>query len=128
MATITVRVDGTADPIGDNAAAVSSDQQGEQQTDPVLPPGGGGVGVGQTVEKTADDLNGAPLYVGDLAPSATWVATIIVRVDGTADPIGGNVAAVSSDQQGEQETNPVLPPGGGDVQYGIYLPMICRNR
>jgi len=65
--------------------------------------------------------------VGDLAPGATWVAAITVQVDGTANPIGGNVAAVSSDQQNEQQTDPVLPPGGGDAQYGVYLPIICRN-
>ncbi len=68
--TILVRVDGTSDPIGGNVAAVSSDQQDAQKTDPVFPPGsGGGIGndvvAGLALNKTAQDLNGAPLYVGD---------------------------------------------------------------
>ncbi|MDY7080272.1 MAG: PPC domain-containing protein, partial [Chloroflexota bacterium] len=52
------------------------------------------------------------------APGQVWTGTVTVEVDGSADPIGGNVAAVSSDQQGERESDPVLPPGGGDVEPG----------
>jgi len=181
-ATVRVTVDGSADPIGANVAQVSSDQQGEQASDPVLPPGGGGGDVtpitGLGLAKTAADENGAPLYVGDvvryvitvtnastqttqtgvvvtdtlpagvaflsanpapasqnplvwnvgsLAPGASWTATVRVTVDGSADPIGANVAQVSSDQQGEQASDPVLPPGSGgdggsgDIDPGLSL-------
>ncbi|MEJ5309972.1 MAG: hypothetical protein WHX52_09385 [Anaerolineae bacterium] len=162
-ATVRVQVDGSANPIGANVAEVSSDQQTAQETDPVLPPGGGNgeVDPGLALAKTATDENGAPLYVGDivryvitvtnastqttqsgvvvtdtlpagvtfvaadpapsgvaplvwnvgtLAPGATWTAIVRVQVDGSANPIGANVAVVSSDQQTAQETDPVLPP------------------
>ena len=179
---VRVQVDGSANPIGANVAEVSSDQQNEQETDPVLPPddGGGGSGnvdPGLALAKTAEDENGAPLYVGDivhyvisvtnastqtaqtgvvvtdslpagvtfveatpapdgqnplvwnvgtLAPGSTWTATVRVQVDGSANPIGANVAEVSSDQQTTQETVPVLLPddGGGesgDVDPGLAL-------
>jgi len=48
--------------------------------------------------------------VGDLAPGASWTATVDQRVDGTVNPIGPNVAAVSSDQQDPQETGDIYPP------------------
>ncbi len=165
-ATVRVQVDGSANPIGANVAEVSSDQQNEQESAPVLPPGdeGGGSGdidPGLALAKTAEDENGAPLLIGDivryvitvtnastqtlqtgvvvtdslpadvtfveatpapngqnplvwnvgaLAPGATWTATVRVQVDGSANPIGANVAEVRSNQQNEQETAPVLPP------------------
>ena len=64
-AVITVEVDGTADPIGGNVVAVRSDQQDQQETDPILPPEGGDV-IGLLLDKTAQDVDGPPLYVGDL--------------------------------------------------------------
>ncbi|MCP4542268.1 MAG: DUF11 domain-containing protein, partial [Chloroflexi bacterium] len=49
--------------------------------------------------------------VGGLSTSATWTAVITVEVNGTADPIGGNVASVRSDQQPDPiQTDPILPP------------------
>ena len=155
-----------------NVAYADSDQQDT----PISASSSGTVEAGLDIEKTAEDLNGEPLYVGDLiryhititnnvaismtsvvitdtlpagvdfisaTPSgyagpnplvwnvgtlgigATWTAAITVEVDGTADPIGGNVAAVSSDQQDEHETDPVLPPGGGDVEPGTGSPCTC---
>jgi hypothetical protein len=65
--------------------------------------------------------------VGSFAPGASWTATVRVTVDGSADPIGANVAQVSSDQQGEQASDPVLPPGSGgdggsgDIDPGLSL-------
>ena len=64
--------------------------------------------------------------VGELGAGATWTAVITVEVDGSANPIGGNVAAVSSDQQAVQETDQILPPGGGDVDFWLYLPLVLR--
>jgi len=136
--------------------------------------------LGLTVTKTAEDLNGPPLHMGDLiryditgtnqppsvpmthvrvtdtlpvgvafvsaAPAGysgpnplvwsagdltvggVWTATIVVEVDGSANPIGGNVVEVSSDQQGPVGTEPVLPPGGGAVvPFRVYLPLVVRN-
>lgn len=53
--------------------------------------------------------------VGNLAPGANWTGVILVHVNGSVTPIGGNHAQVSSDQQGPLSVGPVLPPGGGDV-------------
>jgi len=53
--------------------------------------------------------------VGTLAPDATWTATILVTVDSGVSQIGGNVATVDSDQMDETGTDPIFPPGGGDV-------------
>ncbi|MCP4542817.1 MAG: DUF11 domain-containing protein [Chloroflexi bacterium] len=47
--------------IGGNIAAVSSDQQNAQYTDPVYPPSVRVLGL----YKGAEDLNGGPLYAGD---------------------------------------------------------------
>jgi uncharacterized repeat protein (TIGR01451 family) len=66
---------------------------------------------------------------GDLAPGDVWTSTILVEVDGSADPIGGNVVEVSSDQQGPVSPGPVWPPDGGDVvPFAIYLPLVVRNQ
>ena len=166
---IFVQVDGTANPIGGNIAAVSSDEQDMQVTEPIYPPDVdiGDWADGLAVLKTATDVNGAPLQVGDeiryaitvtndytdtmtnvvvsdtlpagvtfvsatpvtytgpnplmwnagdLYTDTVWTAVVTVVVDGTANPIGSNVAAASSDQQYDQPSNPALPPGGGDVE------------
>ena len=163
---ITVTVDPAVATLGANVAEVSSDQQGEVATPPVLPPGDGTVLPGLLINKTVTDLDGAPLYAGDmvryaivvtntngstmtgvkvtdmlpsgavfasaspagytspnplvwqvgnLAAGATWTGIITVTVDPAAATLGGNVAEVSSDQQGTLSTNPVLPPGGGAI-------------
>jgi uncharacterized repeat protein (TIGR01451 family) len=176
---VTVEVDGTANPIGGNVAAVRSDQQPEQETEPVYPPGGGSVELGLAIAKTAEDLNGEPLYPGDeiaysiivtntntsysqanvtisdtiptsttlvpdsitCSPGATCGAsgdvvsatvamldagdlltlTFSVSVDAGVTAIGGNVAAVASDDQKELRTDPVYPPGGGSVEPGLAI-------
>jgi len=126
----------------------------------------GGTMPGLVINKTAEDLNGAPLRPGDtirytlrvtnssdspmtgvritdtlpfgvtfaavvpagytgpnplvwavsgLPANAMWTGYITVTVDSGVSAIGGNVATVSSNQEGAQETPPVYPPGGGDV-------------
>jgi uncharacterized repeat protein (TIGR01451 family) len=66
---------------------------------------------------------------GDLAPGDVWTSTILVEVDGSADPIGGNVVEVSSDLQGPVSPGPVWPPDGGDVvPFAIYLPLVVRDQ
>ncbi len=169
---ILVHVDGTATPIGGNVVQVGSNEQGAQSTEPILPPGSSDVVPGMVVSKTAEDLNGTPLYTGDilrytirvtntgtttmtgvivtdtlpagvtfdsatpggytgtrvivwnagtLAPGAAWTGVLLVHVDGTAMPIGGNVAQVSSNEQGPQGTAPILPPSGGTVTPGLVV-------
>jgi uncharacterized repeat protein (TIGR01451 family) len=159
-------VDGTVLPIGGNVALVSSNEQGAQGTQPILPPGGGAVTPGLTIGKTAEDVNGYVLYPGDLlrytiritntgtttmtsvrvtdtlpagvvftaatpggysgpnplvwsfaslGAGQSWTAIISVTIAPTATSFGGNIAAVSSNEQGPQSTLPILPPGGGTV-------------
>ncbi len=176
---ILVYVNGDANPIGGNVVIVSSDYIDEQSSDPVLPPDGGDIEPGLVLDKTAEDLNGAPLYVGDvirytirvtntattdmtgvvvtdtlpagvsfnsatpsgytgpnplvwnvgtLASGASWTGVILVHVDGSVNPIGGNVAEVSSNEQGAHPTDPTLPPSGGDVTFHIiFLPLVFNN-
>jgi uncharacterized repeat protein (TIGR01451 family) len=60
--TITVEVDGLFDPLEGNFASVSSDQVDYQQSDLV---GDWDVENSLVITKVAEDLNGAPLHVGD---------------------------------------------------------------
>lgn len=53
--------------------------------------------------------------VGTLAPAASWTGTILVTVDSGVSQIGGNVATVDSDQMDQIATDPIFPPGGGEV-------------
>jgi uncharacterized repeat protein (TIGR01451 family) len=53
--------------------------------------------------------------IGNLNPGGTLTLTFRIAVGGCVSHIGGNIAAVQSDQQGEQRTDPVFPPGGGVV-------------
>jgi len=168
-ATVTVEVDGSEDALSGNVASVSSDQVGEEQSGPA---GAWDVERALTIVKTAEDLNGSPLYPGDyinyqitvtnngtgdmtgvvvtdtlpaevelvgVTPSGyngpnplvwnlgtigageEWTATITVWVSGDVSPIGGNVAVVTSDQEGQVETDSVLPPGGGEVKPGLVI-------
>jgi len=48
--------------------------------------------------------------IGDLAPGESWTVAVDQRVDGSVNPIAGNVAAVWCDQQDWQETGDVYPP------------------
>jgi hypothetical protein len=75
-------------------------------------------GVSFVAAMPGDYVSTDPLVwnVDTLDPGFSWTAIITAQVDGTADPIGGNVASVRSDQQGETTTDPVLPPGGGNVE------------
>jgi uncharacterized repeat protein (TIGR01451 family) len=167
--------------IGGNVAAVQSDQQPEQETDPVFPPGGGDVEPGLVIAKSAEDVDGPPLYPGDaveysiavtntnptysqanvtisdtvpdgttyvpdsttcspgatcgesagvvtataatLGPGEVFTLTFSATVDDDAATISGNVAAVESDNQGEQRTDPVFPPGAGAhaIIYGVVF-------
>ena len=51
-----------------------------------------------------------------------------VTVDNGISSIGGNVAAVESDNQNERLAGPVYPPGSGEVpDYHIYLPLVMRD-
>jgi uncharacterized repeat protein (TIGR01451 family) len=52
---------------------------------------------------------------GTLPPNGTWSAVITVTIKPGVTTLGGNVAAVSSDQQEKQDTGAVRPPDGGDV-------------
>jgi len=63
--TFRVRVKEGVSSIGVAVAVVGSDNQNEQETDPVCPPAGCAVEPGLAIAKTAVDLNGAPLYPGD---------------------------------------------------------------
>jgi uncharacterized repeat protein (TIGR01451 family) len=167
--TVTVEVDGSDDPLSGNVASASSNQVSEVQSDPA---GAWDVERALTITKTAEDLNGSPLYPGDFinyqitvtnsgtgdmtgvvvsdtlpaevelvgaAPSGysgpnplvwnlgtlgggeVWTATVTVWVSGDASPISGNVAAATSDQEGQVETGLVLPPGGGEVKPGLVI-------
>ena len=141
----------------------------EEQSDPA---GAWDVERALTIVKTAEDLNGSPLYPGDyinyqitvanngtgdmtgvvvtdtlpaevdvvgatpsgysgpnplvwnlgtIGAGEEWTATITVWVSGDVSPIDGNVASVTSDQEGQMETDPVLPPGGGEVKPGLVI-------
>ena len=59
--------------IGGNVAAVSSDQQNAQFTDPVYPPSTQVLGL----YKGAEDLNGGPLYAGDEILYTVVVANLL---------------------------------------------------
>ncbi len=169
---ILVHMDGSTTSLDGNVAQVSSNEQGQHGTDPITPPGSSDLLPGMVVDKTAEDLNGTPLYTGDivrytirvtntgattmtgvivtdtlpagvtfnsaipagysgtttvvwnagaLAAGATWTGVILVHVDGTATPIGGNVALVSSNEQGQHGTEPILPPGSPNVTPGLVL-------
>jgi uncharacterized repeat protein (TIGR01451 family) len=113
-ADIIVRVDGTADPIGGNVAAVSSDQQDVQETDPVFPPGNGDsadVVDGLTLGKTAQDLNGAPLYVGD---EVRYTITVTNQYSDTmsgvlvTDTLPAGMAFVAARPEGYAGPNPLV--------------------
>ena len=65
--------------IGGNVAAVASDQQDDPAvTPPTWPPGGGTVWPtpGLAIAKSAEDLNGAPLYEGDIIRYAITVTNV----------------------------------------------------
>jgi uncharacterized repeat protein (TIGR01451 family) len=174
-------VDTGATTIGGNVAAVHSDQQPEQETDPVFPPGGGDVEPGLVIAKSAADVDGPPLYPGDaieysitvtntspiysqtnvaisdtvpggttfvpdsvacsqgatcgesagvvtatvatLGSGEVFTLTFSATVDDDATTISGNVAGVESDNQGEQRTDPVFPPGAGAhaIIFGVVF-------
>ncbi|MCP4541211.1 MAG: DUF11 domain-containing protein, partial [Chloroflexi bacterium] len=68
--------------------------------------------------------------IGGLATGATWTTVITVEVNGTADPIGGNVASVRSDQQPDPiQTDPILPPDNGTtpVQVSVQFSSAAYN-
>ena len=56
--------------------------------------------------------------VGAMDPREESVATSTVIVDGSAYPIGGNVASVSSNELSKKESDPVLP---GSDQFLLNL-------
>jgi uncharacterized repeat protein (TIGR01451 family) len=91
-----------------------------------LPPG---VAFVSAEPPTASGSQPLVWNVGQVAPGQSWMAQIVARVDGTADPIGGNVAVVCTDQRGRQAAGPVFPPGGGDVVplHAVHLPLVTRN-
>ena len=59
--------------------------------------------------------------VGLLAAEGVWTATVSVEVDGTSNPIGGNVVVVGNAEGEELETEPILPPGGGNIEPGLGI-------
>jgi uncharacterized repeat protein (TIGR01451 family) len=88
-----------------------------------------GLPVGVSFVSAVPQEDGGPdplsWQVGLLSPGDAWTATVIVEVDGTANPIGGNVAGVTSVEQGAVETEPALPPGGANVGGTmVYLPIV----
>ena len=60
-----------------------------------------------------------------LGPGDALTLTFQVVVNDEESSISGNVAAVASDNQNAQETEPVYPPGVG-WNY-VYLPLMMRN-
>lgn len=63
--------------------------------------------------------------IGQLETSENWVCTITGRVDGSSDPVGGNVAAVDSDQTSWVSTPSV---GAWDVKdWILYLPTLLKR-
>jgi uncharacterized repeat protein (TIGR01451 family) len=173
-ATVTVEVNGTEDPLSGNVASASSDQVSEEQSDPA---GAWDVENALGITKTAEDVNGAPLYVGDeieytivvtnegaatsgvevadiipggvilvsvtpsgytgsnplvwdvgaLGAGAEWTAIITVEVNGTEDPLSGNVASVLSDQVGKVQTDPVWPGSDHSLWRTLYMPTILKK-
>jgi len=77
------------------------------------------------------DFGGMAVATTDsLAPGEILTLTFSVQVkDGLFFSIGGNVAAVESDQQNAQTTSPVYPPGGLAVEClgKLYLPLLVRG-
>ena len=115
--------------IGGNVAAVASDQQSDPGvTPPTWPPGGGGVlpAPDLAIVKTAEDLNGAPLYEGDAIRYAITVTNVstqthtgVVVTDGI--PISTTYVAGSATPPQASGPDPLvwiagdLPPGEARV-------------
>jgi uncharacterized repeat protein (TIGR01451 family) len=94
---------------------VSSDLQEMQETDPVFPPDNGGnsddVADGLTLDKTAQDLNGAPLYVGD---EVRYTITVTNQYSDTmsgvlvTDTLPAGMAFVAARPEGYVGPNPLV--------------------
>ena len=122
---VTVNEGMAGQSIGGNVAAVASDQQSDPGvTPPTWPPGGGGVlpTPGLAIVKTAEDLNGAPLYEGDVIQYAITVTNVstqthtgVVVTDGI--PISTTYVAGSASPPQTSGPDPLvwvignLPPG-----------------
>jgi len=62
--------------------------------------------------------------VSSLAPGGSLILIFQVTVNEGVSSVGGNIAAVESDAQNEQETEPVYPYPPREY---IYLPLVMRN-
>ncbi|MFQ6099984.1 MAG: hypothetical protein ACE5OS_01955 [Anaerolineae bacterium] len=65
--------------------------------------------------------------IGTLGPGDVLTLTFQVTVNGDVSAIGGNVAAVESDNQNRQATESVYPPSGETLYIRVYLPFVTRN-
>ena len=66
-------------------------------------------------------------HKSNLAAHTTQIFQVIVKVDGTANPIAGNVAQVSADAVSVQATLAVLPPGEGTHAPGMVITGTASN-
>jgi uncharacterized repeat protein (TIGR01451 family) len=74
-----------------------------------------GVSFVSAVPQEDSGPNTLSWQLGSLYPGDDRSIIVMVQVDGMADPIGGNVASVTGAEQGVVQTEPTLPPGGGDL-------------
>ena len=80
-----------------------------------------GVEFKSSIPSASTGPNPLVWQVGLLAGDEVWTATVSVEVDGTSNPIGGNVVVVGNAEGEELETEPIFPPGGGNIEPGLGI-------